>query len=75
MSINGEGYPIDSSSLDFNINAIQWYGDSGHLEVRSNDGRSLEEVKLTSFDKYNYLIDLWKKSKQYWEDQNKQYTS
>lgn len=62
--IDGESYDgIDLSSIDSNINAIQWYGTEGELEVKDGRGRIVENRDIATFDDFSFVLPLWEDAK------------
>lgn len=63
VSIDGEGYSVDLSSLDSSIHAIQWHDTVGEVEMKDSRGRMIENREITSFDEFAFIIPLWEEAK------------
>ena len=64
VAIEGEGYlDIDLSTIDTNINAIQWYDTYGEVEIKDNRNRIIENKDLTNIDDYLFVVPLWQAKK------------
>lgn len=65
VSVDGEAYNVDLSSLPAYISVIQWFGDKGHIEF-INDGRGqfMPNIAIGDISAYHYVIDAWKVAKQ-----------
>lgn len=64
VTVDGETYTVDLSSLPAYVSVIQWFGTQGHVEF-VNDGRGqfLPNISIADFAPYAYVIDMWKTSK------------
>jgi hypothetical protein len=64
VSIDKENYTgIDLSAIDNNINAIQWYGTYGEIEIKNEKGQMIENKEITNIDDYLFVIPLWEEAK------------
>lgn len=51
---------IDTSSLPDDFHALQWYGDSGDLELMDPVTRRMSNMHVTTIDPYKKYIDAHK---------------
>ena len=65
VSIDGESYSgLGLSSIDSSIHAVQWYGESGEVEVKNPvTGKMVENREITSLDEFQQAIDAWQAKK------------
>lgn len=65
VSVDGEGYfNVSLDNIPSAVNAIQWYGDFGGVEIKDDlTGRIIENVELTSFLEYEWTITAWENAK------------
>jgi len=61
LQIDGIAYNIDTSSVPENVQAIQWFGESGWIEYVIDPATGVKPANepITSIDEYQGLIDLW----------------
>jgi hypothetical protein len=61
VSVDGEGYSgLDLSFIDSSIHAVQWYGESGEVEIKNIlTGKMVENREITSLDEFSSVINLW----------------
>lgn len=63
--VDGQPVPIDLSSLDPEIHAIQWNGSSGEIEYRStvcphcNSVSRKPNATITDISPYQPYVDMW----------------
>lgn len=65
VSVDGEGYSgLDLSSIDSSIHAVQWYGESGEVEIKNPvTGKMIENREITSLDEFQQAIIVWQAQK------------
>ncbi len=56
--VDGKPHVVDCSSLA-GLHAVQWDGDSGHIEHLPVKGERELNTKITSILPYQSLIDAW----------------
>ncbi len=62
--VDGEAFRgIDLSFLPENTHAVQWSGDRGYVEIRTQDGWAVENRSIDSLDAYKPALDQWQARK------------
>lgn len=66
VSIDGESYSgIDLSFIDASVHAVQWYEDSGEVEIKNPaTGKMVENKQITSLNEFQLALDLWQVKKE-----------
>jgi hypothetical protein len=61
VSVEGQSEFVDLSTLDENINVIQWYGDNGEVEYKHDYVNNSREpnLSITDFAPYQKFVDAW----------------
>lgn len=60
VSVDGVGYHgIDTSSLDANIHAVQWYGSDGEIERVDSVTGTRSNESITSVKPFDDIVALW----------------
>lgn len=59
--IDGVGYyNLELSSIGENVHAVQWYGDSGSIEIKDvATGKIVENVDISDISQFQSAIDAW----------------
>jgi len=64
VSVDGEGFSkLDLSFIDPTINAVQWYGQSGEIERKDQNGSIIANEKITSIASFQAALDVWQIAK------------
>jgi hypothetical protein len=65
VSVDGEALSgLDLSSIDASIHAVQWYGETGEVEIKDvATGKIKENREITSFSEYEFVIELLQTTK------------
>ena len=67
--IDGEGHPVDCSTLPADVHALQWDGASGEVEYRATECghcsvRSKKpNERVTDLSPYQPYVDAWRAAK------------
>ena len=65
VSIDGVGYSgLDLSVTDPSIHAVQWYGESGEVEIKNPvTGKMIENREITSLNEFQNAMSAWQAAK------------
>jgi hypothetical protein len=64
VSINGELYSgLDLSFIDSSINAIQWYANTGEIEIKDERGSIISNIVFNDLDQFQPAIQAWTNQK------------
>lgn len=65
VSVDGKGYGgLNLSFIDPSIHAVQWYGESGEVEVKNPaTGKMVENRDIASLDEFQSAIAAWQAAK------------
>lgn len=65
VSVDGKGYGgLNLSFIDPSIHAVQWYGESGEVEVKNPvTGKMVENREIASLDEFQSVIAAWQAAK------------
>ena len=65
VSVDGEGYDgIDLSFMSEDINALQWYGSDGEIEIKDGRNCIVSNEKITDISPYQPALDSWQVDKE-----------
>ena len=66
VSVDGKGYgELDLSFINPSIHAVQWYGESGEVEVKNPaTGKMVENREITSLDDFQSAIAAWQAARE-----------
>jgi hypothetical protein len=61
VSVEGQSEFVDLSTLDEDINVIQWYGANGEVEYKHDYVKNSREpnLSITDFAPYQKFVDAW----------------
>jgi hypothetical protein len=61
VSVDGKGFlGLDLSFMDKSIQAVQWYGEEGEVEIKNiTTGKIIENRQIDSFDDFQLALDVW----------------
>lgn len=65
VSVDGVGYSgLDLSATDPSIHAVQWYGESGEVEIKNpTTGKMIENREITSLNEFQNAMAAWQAAK------------
>lgn len=52
---------VDLDGIDDDVHAVQWYGEAGEVEFKTNyiDGSRRPNERITDFSEYQIFVDRW----------------
>lgn len=61
VGVDGVFYRVNMDDIDSNLHAIQWDSVAriGRVELKSYRGVTEDNLRLTSFDRFQVLMDRW----------------
>lgn len=66
VGIDGENYNgIDLSFMPQDVNAVQWLGEYGEIEIKDSRGRIIENRLFYDATPYSDVLNLWQQAREH----------